>query len=89
MKIKPWGERVLVKLVDMKKPGGLIIVPETSKKRSRAGEVMALGGSMEMEFSIAVGDKIIFGDYAGEEVMVDGDKHLIISETDILGTWTD
>lgn len=90
-KIRPLQDRVIVKRVaeEAKTKGG-IIIPDTAKEKPIEGEIIAVGpGKVEdgkrIELSVKKGDRILFGKYAGTEIKLDGDEHLILREDDILG----
>jgi len=90
--IKPLGTRVLVKRIEeeeQKSEGG-IFLPDTAKEKPQEAEVIALGNGKNedgeiVEFSVAVGDKVLISKYGGTEVKIDGDECLIMNEGDILG----
>jgi chaperonin GroES len=92
MKIRPLQDRVLVKRVaEEEKTKGGIIIPDTAKEKPVEGKVIAVGrgkvaddGSLR-ELDVKKGDTILFGKYAGTEVKLDGEEHLILREDDILG----
>jgi len=92
MKIRPLGDRILVKRIkEEEKTKGGIIIPDTAKEKPQEGKVVAVGkGKMSDEGKLLVpdvkaGDKILFGKYAGSEVKLEGEEHLILREDDILG----
>lgn len=85
MKIQPLDDRVLVKPIENEEKVGSIIIPDTAKEKPVIGEVVAVGTDEEIKELIKVGDKVIFGKYAGEEIKIDGAKHLLISRSDLLG----
>ncbi|MFA5047974.1 MAG: co-chaperone GroES [Patescibacteria group bacterium] len=87
MKIKPIGDRVLVKAIkeeEVTKSG--IILPDTIDKEKKAeGEIIAIGQGEKVEkLGLKVGDRVLFGKYAGEEVKVDEEEYKILSHEDIL-----
>jgi chaperonin GroES len=91
MKIKPLGDRILVKPSEEKeKTKGGIVLPDTAKERPQEGEVIAVGEGKKTDdgktipLSIKVGDKVLYGKYSGTEITVDGEEYLIIREEDIL-----
>jgi chaperonin GroES len=92
MKIRPLGERVLVKRLEEEevRRGG-IIIPDTAKEKPQQGEVIAVGpgrwddGGKRRAPEVKAGDKILFGKYAGNEVKVEDEEFLIMREDDILG----
>ena len=85
-------DRVLVKRVEAeeKTPGG-IIIPDTAKEKPVEGEVLAVGPGARDEtgavrpLDVKVGDHVLFGKWAGTEVIIDGQDRLILKEADILG----
>ena len=84
MKVQPLDDRVLVLPLDKEEQVGSIIIPDTAKEKPVVGEVKAVGTDEELKEMIKVGDKVIYGKYAGEELKVDGEKHLLISRSDLL-----
>lgn len=92
MKIRPLGDRVLVKRIkEEDKTKGGIIIPDTAKEKPQEGKVVAVGKGKKTEageiltMDVRAGDKILFGKYTGSEVMLDAEEHLILREDDILG----
>ena len=92
MKITPLQDRVLVKrLEEEDKTKGGIIIPDTAKEKPMEGKVVAVGkGRVKEDGTVApldvkAGDKILFSKYAGTELQIDGEEHLIMREDDILG----
>jgi chaperonin GroES len=92
MKIKPLNDRVLVLRVQEKqKTSGGIIIPDTAKEKPQEGKVVALGpgktgdDGKRTALDIKVGDRVLFGKYAGTEIKVDGVDHVFMREDDILG----
>ncbi len=91
-KVKPIGQRVLVKRIEAEeKTAGGIVLPDTAKEKPQEAEVVALGtGGRDddgklIEFTVKVGDVVLISKYGGTDIKVDGTDHLIISEGDILG----
>ncbi len=91
MKIRPLHDRVLVKRIDeMTKTAGGIIIPDTAKEKPSEGVVEAIGAGRTAPdgkvtaLTVKVGDRVLFGKYAGTEIKVDGEPRLIIREEDIL-----
>jgi len=91
-KIRPLGDRVLVKPIEeteVKKNG--IIIPDTAKEKPQEGEVVAVGtGKLDdkgnkIEFNVKKGDKVLYSKYGGTEIKIDGNNYLIMREDDILG----
>ena len=86
MKIKPLADRVLVvpAPAEEKTIGG-IIIPDTAKEKPLKGEVVAVGnGTKDEEMIVKVGDTVLYGKYAGTELELDGNKYLIMRQSDIL-----
>jgi chaperonin GroES len=91
-KVRPLNDRVLVKRVasETKTKGG-IIIPETAKEKPLEGTVVAVGpGAVREDGSrreplLRAGQRVLFGRYDGSEVKIDGEEHLILRETDVLG----
>ena len=91
MKIKPLGDRVLVKRIEEEaKSKGGIIIPDSAKEKPMQGIVEAVGpGKYEdgklVPVNVKKGDKILFGKYSGNEVNIDDVEFLIMREEDVLG----
>ena len=86
MNIKPLADRVLIKPApaEEKTAGGLII-PDTAKEKPLQGEVLAVGnGTKDEEMVLHTGDYVLYGKYAGTEVELDGEKYLIMRQSDVL-----
>lgn len=86
MNIKPLADRVLIRpaAVEEKTIGG-IIIPDSAKEKPLVGEVLAAGnGSKDEEMVVKVGDKVLYGKYAGTELEWEGEKYLIMRQSDIL-----
>ncbi len=91
MKIKPLHDRVIVKRVEEEeKTKGGIIIPDTAKEKPVEGEIMAVGegkvgdDGKKIALEVKAGDKVLFGKYAGTEIMINGEEHLIMREDDII-----
>jgi chaperonin GroES len=90
--IKPLGQRVLVKRIeaDGVSAGG-IVLPDSAKEKPQEALVISVGtGGRDdngklMEFTVKVNDKVLISKYGGTEVKINGEEHLIVSESDILG----
>ena len=86
MNIKPLADRVLVKpaLAEQKTVSG-IIIPDSAKEKPLKGEVLAVGnGTKDEEMVVAVGNTVLYGKYAGTELEWEGEKYLIMRQSDIL-----
>ena len=89
MNIKPLADRVLIlpAPAEEKTIGG-IIIPDTAKEKPLKGEVVAVGqGTKDEEMVLKVGDTVLYGKYAGTELEVEGNKYLIMRQSDILAIW--
>ena len=91
-KIRPLGDRILVKRIqEEEKTKGGIIIPDTAKEKPQEGIVVAVGKGKTTEEGklltpdVKAGERILFGKYAGSEVKIEGEEHLILREDDILG----
>ena len=92
MKVKPLHDRVLIKRFESKeqKKGG-IIIPDSAKEKPMEGKVIAVGsGRLEKDgkrspLEVKVGDKVLFGKYAGTEIKIEDIEHVILREEEVLG----
>lgn len=86
MKIKPMGERVLIKPVKKEeKTAGGIYLPDSAKEERKEGEVLAVGNYKDgKELPLKPGDKIIYGGYSSEEIEINKEKHVFIDFKDVL-----
>jgi len=84
MKVKPVGDRVLVKLEksETKSTGG-IIIPDTAQEKTQQGVVVEVGDDKE-EIKVKAGQKVMYDKYAGTQIKVNGEEHLILKMADIL-----
>ncbi len=95
MKLRPLGDRVLVKpLEDEERTKGGIVLPDTAKEKPQRGEIVAVGpgewdeeGQKRLPVDIKVGDQVLYAKYAGSEFKVDGVEHLILRQSDILAVF--
>ena len=92
MKFTPLHDKVLVKRTEEEeKSAGGIVLPGSATEKPSQGEVVAVGPGKKTEngdvspLGVAVGDTVIFGQYGGNEIKIDGDEYLILSESDIFG----
>ena len=92
MKIRPLQDRILVqRLESEEKTSGGIIIPDNAKEKPMEGKVVAIGNGKTLDDGtlrkpdLKVGDKILFSKYAGSEIKIGGEEHLILREDDILG----
>ncbi len=92
MKIRPLQDRLIVKRVaEENKTKGGIIIPDSAKEKPLEGKVVAVGNGKVQEdgkvrpLDIKAGDRILFSKYAGTEIKIEGEEHLILREEDVLG----
>lgn len=92
MKIRPLHDRVVVRRKEEEeKTAGGIVLPGNAKEKPSQGEVLAVGNGRVLEngdvrpLGVKVGDTVVFGQYAGNTVKIDGEELLIMSENDIYG----
>ena len=86
MNIKPLADRVLVKPAPAEeKTIGGIIIPDTAKEKPLQGTVLAVGnGTKDEEMVLKANDTVLYGKYAGTEIEFEGEKYLIMRQSDIL-----
>jgi len=91
MKVRPLHDRVIVKRVEEEeKTKGGIIIPDTAKEKPVEGKVVAVGDGKvgddgkKIKLEVKAGDRILFGKYAGTDINIDGEEHLIMREDDII-----
>jgi chaperonin GroES len=92
MNIRPLYDRIVVKRLDEDETmAGSIIIPDSAKEKPQKAEVAAVGKGRRLDdgkliaLEVQVGDKILFGKYAGNEIKIDGEEYLILREDEILG----
>ncbi len=92
MKMKPLYDRVLIKRIEEKEQKkGTIIIPDTAKEKPMEGKVVAVGaGAVNKEgkrtpLEVKVGDRVRCGKYAGTEITIDDQEHVILREDEVLG----
>ncbi len=91
MQIKPLYDRVVVRRLDAETTTkGGIVIPDKSAEKPTQGEVLAVGEGALLDngalraLAVQVGDRVLFGQYAGTEVKLDGESYLVVRESDIL-----
>lgn len=92
MKLRPLGDRLLVKALEEKevKKGG-IIIPDTAKEKPQEGEVVAVGpGKVDdkgnkIAMHVKVGDRVVYGKYSGNEIKIGDEEYMIMNEDDVYG----
>ncbi len=92
MTIKPLHDKVLVKrITEEEKTKGGIIIPDTAKEKPMEAKIVAVGQGKRTEdgklqpMAVKKGDRVLFAKYAGTEVKINGEEHLILGEDEILG----
>ena len=92
MKMKPLGDRVLIRRIEEKEQvRGGIIIPDTAKEKPMEGKVIAVGSGKTAKdgsktpLEVKVGDRVLFGKYAGTEIKIDEQEHVILREDEVLG----
>ncbi|MFN3593904.1 MAG: co-chaperone GroES [Thiobacillaceae bacterium] len=92
MKIRPLHDRVIVKrMEEERKTASGIVIPDTAAEKPDQGEVIAVGPGKRNDkgdliaMDVKVGDRVLFGKYAGQTVKVEGEELLVMREEDIMG----
>lgn len=92
MKVRPLNDRILVKRVaEEEKTAGGLFIPDSAKEKPARGLVIAVGnGKLDesgkrVALEVKAGETVLFGKYAGNEIKLDGEEHIIMREDDILG----
>jgi chaperonin GroES len=96
MKLKPLGDRLIVKAVDEEETTASgIVLPDTAKEKPQKGKVLAVGDGRVNEdtgartpLDVAEGDEVLYSKYGGTEINVDGDELLVLRESDVLAKVT-
>ncbi len=95
MKLKPLGDRVVLKVLEQEeKTESGIVLPDKARERPQEGEVKAVGPGRVLDDGTRVpmevneGDKVVFSKFAGSEVKVDGEEYLIVRQDDILAVYS-
>ena len=91
MKVVPLNDKIVVKRLEAEeKTAGGIVLPDTAKEKPKQGKVLSLGDGKRSttasapRFQVKEGDRVLFTSYAGNEVTIDGEEYLIMTEDDIL-----
>jgi len=92
MNLKPLDDRIVIKQSEAEeKTAGGIILPDTAKEKPQIGKVVAIGpgklldNGKRAKLSVKKNDEVIYGKYMGSDVEIDGDKYVILRESDVLG----
>ena len=85
MNIKPLADRVLVLPAPAEEKVGGIIIPDTAKEKPLRGKIVATGnGTKDAEMVLKVGAEVLYGKYAGTELELEGEKYLMMRQSDVL-----
>jgi len=94
MKLRPLADRLVVKRSnEEEKTKGGIIIPDSAKEKPLEGLVVAVGNGKVLKngktvaLDVKVGDRVLFGKYAGTEVKIEGEEHVLLHEDDLLGVY--
>lgn len=94
MKVRPLSDKVLVIVLEAEeKTKGGIILPDTAKEEKTEGKVIAVGSGRVLEsgkvqpLEVKKGDRVIYNKYAGDEILIDGKKHRVLKENEILAVF--
>ena len=90
--VKPLADRVVIRaLEETEQMRGGLYIPDTAKEKPQQGEIIAAGpgkfdekGGQRIPMDVKVGDKVLYGKYSGTEVTIDGERLLILRESDVL-----
>ena len=92
MKVKPLYDRLIIKRIEEKESrSGGIIIPDSAKEKPMEGKVIAIGAGRinkdgkRVALEVKVGDRVLFGKYAGQEIKIDNKEHVILKEDEVLG----
>ena len=87
VKFKPLGDRVLIQTAPSEeKTASGIYIPDTAKEKPLKGSIVAVGsGKKDETMQVKVGDVVLYGQYSGTEIKIDGNDYLIMKESDIYG----
>ena len=90
-KIRPLGEKVLIKRLDAEETTtGGIVLPDTAKEKPQRGTVLSVGDGKLLDdgkrakFQVKKGDKVLFASYAGTEIKIGGEEYMLMDESDVL-----
>jgi chaperonin GroES len=90
-RVKPLQDRIIVKRIDEEETSkGGIIIPDTAKEKPQQGKVVAVGPGKRddgkvVPLDVKAGDTVLFAKYAGTDIKIEGEDHLILREDDVLG----
>jgi chaperonin GroES len=90
MTIKPLADRVLVLPAPAEEKVGGIIIPDTAQEKPQRGKVVAVGGGTKDDpMVLKENDTVLYGKYSGTELQIDGEKYLMMRQSDVLGVVED
>ena len=90
MKVKPLADRVLVLPAQAEEKVGGIIIPDSAKEKPQRGKVVAVGqGTKDEPMHLKAGDEVLYGKYSGTELENDGEKYLMMRQSDVLAVVED
>ena len=90
MKVKPLSDRVLVLPAQAEEKVGGIIIPDTAKEKPQRGTIVAVGqGTKDEQMVLKEGDTVLYGKYAGTELEANGEKYLMMRQSDVLAVVED
>ena len=92
MKLKPLGDRLIVRAIEEEETTASgIVLPDTAKEKPQKGKVIAVGdgawdddGEKRIPLDVAAGDEVVYSKYGGTEIVIDGDDLLVLRESDVL-----
>ena len=91
MKLKPLGDRLIVRAIEEEeKTASGLVLPDTAKEKPQKGEVLAVGdgkiddNGSRVPLDVAAGDTVLYSKYGGTEIKVDGEDLLVLRESDVL-----
>jgi chaperonin GroES len=91
MKVVPLNDKILVKRLEAEaKTAGGLVLPDSAKEKPRQGTILSLGEGKRLEsgarapFQVKVNDRVLFSSYSGNEITIEGEEYLIMTEDDIL-----
>ena len=90
MKIRPLRDNILIKPIEETTSKGGIVIPQTATEKPMEGLVVAVGPGKQVdgtlvEPQVKANDRVLYGKYAGTEVKIDGEDHIIMREEDVMG----
>lgn len=91
MKVKPLADKIVVEIREAEeKTKGGIILPDTAKEEKSEGKVVAIGSGKRLDngqvvpIEVKVGDRVLFGKYSGDDILIEAKKHKILKESEVL-----